>query len=189
MVHAPDPHTPLEETMRALAELVDAGKVGEIGASNIDGAWLEEATAVTPVAVVQNSYSLLDRRDSEPVLELCSERGLRFEAFGPLAGGWLTGKYRRGAPSPAGSRMTLRPEPYEEFDSDAVYDGLERFEEKAREKGLDLPTLAFAWLLSDPRVSSVVSGPRRPEHLEPPVAALQVNLSAGERDELASFFP
>jgi aryl-alcohol dehydrogenase-like predicted oxidoreductase len=188
MVHEPDPETPVSETMEAFAGLLDTGTIGEIGASNIDGEWLEEALAVARVGVVQNSYSLLDR-DSEPVLALCADRGIRFEAFGPLAGGWLTGKYRRDAAPPAGSRMTLRPGPYREFDSDEVYDGLERFQVAAEERGADMPTLAFAWLLSDPRVSSVVSGPRRPEHLQPPVAALEVDLSPAERDDLASLFP
>jgi aryl-alcohol dehydrogenase-like predicted oxidoreductase len=188
MVHETDPDIPVAETMDAFAELVDRGVVGEIGASNVDVAWLEEARAVAPVGVVQNSYSLLDR-ESEPVLEFCAARGIRFEVFGPLAGGWLTGKYRRDAAPPEGSRMTQRPEPYREFESDEVYDALERFEAAASERGVDMPTLAFAWLLSDPRVSAVVVGPRRPEHLGPPLAAAQVSLSEAERDEVASLFP
>ena len=187
MAHEPDPDTPVAETMQAFGELLAEGTIGVIGASNVDEAWLEEALAVAPVEVVQNSYSLLDR-ESEPLLDFCAERGMRFEAFGPLAGGWLTGKYRRDAPAPPGSRMTLRPGPYREFESDLVYDGLERFEELAAGKGMDMTTLAFAWLLSDPRVSSVVVGPRRPEHLEPAVAARDVELSAADRDELASLF-
>jgi aryl-alcohol dehydrogenase-like predicted oxidoreductase len=188
MVHETDPETPVAETMGAFAELLEAGAISEIGASNVDVAWVEEALAVAPVGVVQNSYSLLDR-ETESVLAFCVERGIRFEAFGPLAGGWLTGKYRRAEPAPEGSRMTLRPEPYREFESDAVYDGLERFEEAARERAVDMPTLAFAWLLSDPRVSSVVVGPRRLEHLGPSLAAGGVELGATERDELASLFP
>jgi aryl-alcohol dehydrogenase-like predicted oxidoreductase len=188
MVHEQDPGTPVADTMGAFAELVEAGTIGEIGASNVDVAWLEAALAVAPVGVVQNSYSLLDR-ESEPVVELCAERGIRFEVFGPLAGGWLTGKYRRDEPAPEGSRMTMRPEPYREFESDAVYDGLERFEREARDRGVDMPTLAFAWLLADPRVSSVVVGPRRPEHLEPSLAAGSVPLAEAERDQLASLFP
>jgi aryl-alcohol dehydrogenase-like predicted oxidoreductase len=188
MVHETDPETPVTETMGAFAELVDRGVVGEIGASNVDVEWLEEALAVAPVAVVQNSYSLLDR-ESEDVLAFCAARGIRFEVFGPLAGGWLTGKYRRNAPAPEGSRMTMRPEPYREFESAEVYDALERFEAAASERGVDMPTLAFAWLLADPRVSSVVVGPRRPEHLRPAVAAAEVRLSQTERDEVASIFP
>ncbi len=189
LVHEPDPHTTVDETMRALAELVEAGKVDAIGASNVDRAWLEEANAVAPVAVVQNSYSLLDREAQGEVLPLCGEHGIAFTAFGPLAGGWLAGKYRRGEPLPAGSRMTLRPEPYRHLDDDAVYRGLAQLEEAASGRGVDMPTLAFAWLLSDPRVAGVVVGPRRPEQLEPALAALGIELGERERGELASLFP
>jgi aryl-alcohol dehydrogenase-like predicted oxidoreductase len=189
MVHEPDPETPLEETLGALRELMEAGKVGSIGASNVDGAWLEEALQIAPIAVVQNSYSLLDREAAREVMPFCRDRGITFTAFGPLAGGWLSGKYRRGEPPPPGSRMTLRPEPYAHLDDDAVYDGLERFADAARQRGVDMPTLAFAWLLSDPLVAGVVVGPRRPGHLDPAVAALDLPLTAAERDELASLFP
>jgi len=189
LIHEPDPQTPLEETLGALRELVAMGKVGAIGASNVDRAWLEEALPIAPIAVVQNSYSLLDRKAEREVLPLCRDRGITFTAFGPLAGGWLSGKYRRGEPPPPGSRMTLRPEPYVHLDDDAVYRGLERFADAARQRGVDMPTLAFAWLLSDPHVGGVVIGPRRPDHLDPAVAALDLELAEAERDELASLFP
>jgi aryl-alcohol dehydrogenase-like predicted oxidoreductase len=189
LIHEPDPDTPVEETLGALVELVEGGKVGAIGASNVDRAWLEEAVPLAPVSVVQNSYSLLDREPEVEVLPFCTEHGIAFTVFGPLSGGWLTGKYRRGEPAPAGSRMTQRPEGYAHFDRGAVYDSLGRFEAAAVERGVDMPTLAFAWLVSNPQVSSVVAGPRRPEHLEPAVAALHLRLSPDERDELASLFP
>jgi len=85
--------------------------------------------------------------------------------------------------------MTQRPEGYLQFDDEAVHRGLERLGAAAEERGLDMPTLALAWLLADPRVTSVVVGPRRPEHLEPAVASADVRLTPAERDELASFFP
>jgi aryl-alcohol dehydrogenase-like predicted oxidoreductase len=186
LIHEPDPNTALEETLDALDEVVGAGKARAIGASNVDVGWLEEAGG--RVEQVQNSRSLLDR-ESEDVLAYCTEHGLSFTAFGPLAGGWLTGKYRRAQAPPAGSRMTMRPEPYLHLDDDGVYDGLDRFAAAAAERGVDMTTLAIAWLLADPRVSAVVVGPRRPEHLEPARAALDLELSPAERDELASFFP
>lgn len=189
LVHAPDPDTPVAETMAMFGELLEWGKIGAIGASNVDRAWLEEALEVAPVSVVQNGYSLLDRGAEEEVLPFCIKRGIDFTAFGPLEGGWLTGKYRRGEPAPPGSRMTLRPEPYAYLDYDAVFDGIERFEEAARERGVDMPTLAFAWLLSEPRVAAVVVGPRRSAHFEPAFAALDLHLSGDERDQLASLFP
>jgi aryl-alcohol dehydrogenase-like predicted oxidoreductase len=189
LIHEPDPETPLQETLGVLGELADAGRVGAIGASNVDLAWLQAAVAIAPIGVVQNSYSLLDREAEREVLPFCRERGITFTAFGPLSGGWLCGKYRRGEPPPPGSRMTLRPEPYVHLDDDAVYGGLERLAEAARQRGVDMPTLAFAWLLSDPRVAAVVIGPRRPDHLDPAVAALDLELAESERDELASLFP
>jgi aryl-alcohol dehydrogenase-like predicted oxidoreductase len=186
LIHEPDPVTPVEETLAALEEVKRDGKVREIGASNVDVRWLEQAAG--RITWVQNSYSLLDR-ESEDVLAYCAEHGIAFSPFGPLAGGWLAGKYRRGQPLPAGSRMTMRPEPYLRYDDDAVYDGLERLAAAATQHGVDMPTLAFAWLFSDPRITAVVAGPRRPEHLEPPRTALELDLSPAERDELASLFP
>jgi aryl-alcohol dehydrogenase-like predicted oxidoreductase len=184
LIHEPDPETPVEETLAALVELLDAGKVGAIGASNVDRAWLEGALPLAPVSVVQNSYSLLEREAEEEVLPFCAEHGIAFTAFGPLAGGWLTGKYRRGELPPAGSRMTLRPEGYSHFERDEMYDGLEQLAGQG-----DMATLAFAWLFANPLVSAVVTGARRPEHLDPVFAALDMQLSPAERDELASLFP
>jgi aryl-alcohol dehydrogenase-like predicted oxidoreductase len=186
LIHEPDPDTPIGETLDALDEVVGAGKARAIGASNVDRAWLEEARG--RVSWVQNSYSLLDR-EPDDVLDYCAEHGIPFAPFGALAGGWLTGKYRRGEPPPPGSRMTMRPEPYRHFEDEAVYDGLDRLAAAAAERDVDMPTLAFAWVLSDPRVQAVVVGPRRPEHLQPAIAALDLRLSLAECDELASLFP
>jgi aryl-alcohol dehydrogenase-like predicted oxidoreductase len=189
LLHEPDPDTPVVETLSALAELVDAGRVRAIGASNVDRAWLEEADSLASLSVVQNSYSLLERDSEDEVLPYCAEHGLAFTVFGPLAGGWLTGKYRRDQPPPPGSRMTQRPEGYAQFERDEVYDGLERFEAAARGRGVDMPTLAFAWLFSNSEVTAVVTGPRGPDHLDPAFAGLELRLSPEERDELASLFP
>jgi aryl-alcohol dehydrogenase-like predicted oxidoreductase len=186
LIHEPDPDTPIAETVGALEEVKAVGKAAAFGASNVDVAWLEEAGP--GVSSVQNSYSLLDR-GSEDVLAHCSERGITFSPFGPLAGGWLTGKYRRVEPPPPGSRMTQRPESYRRYEDERIYDGLDRLAQAAADRGVDMPTLAYAWLFSDPRIAAVVTGPRRPEHLDPALAALEVELSPAERDELASFFP
>jgi 1-deoxyxylulose-5-phosphate synthase len=185
LIHEPDPDTPLEETLDALEELERAGKVRAFGASNVDVAWLEQAAG--RLQLVQNSYSLLDR-ESYDVLAYCAAHGIRFTPFSPLAGGWLAGKYRRDQAPPPGSRMTMRPEPYAHLQNEAVYDGLDRLQAAAADRGVDMPTLAIAWLLADPRIDAVVVGPRRREHLEPAIAAMQVELSPAERDELASLF-
>jgi aryl-alcohol dehydrogenase-like predicted oxidoreductase len=194
LIHAPDPDTPLAETLRTFDELVRAGKVRAIGASNVERAYLEEALAISEreglvrFEWVQNSYSLLDREPEDGVLQFCAEHGLGFTPFSPLAGGWLTGKYSRGASYPAGSRMTQRPEPYAEYDCERVWRGLERLAAAARERGIDVATLAFAWLFARPGVTAVVVGPRRPEHLEPARRALDLELMPAERDEIARYF-
>jgi aryl-alcohol dehydrogenase-like predicted oxidoreductase len=192
LTHDWDPDVPIAETLGALDELVREGKVGAFGASNVDGAQLRDALAASPGSRyewVQNSYSLLDRAAENEVLPLCADAGLGFTPFSPLAGGWLTGKYVRGADAPAGSRMTMRPEPYAQFvDDDAVWRGLDGLAAAAAERGTSQAALALAWLLGDARVTSVVVGPRRPEHLEPALVALEHPVTAAERDMLSLLF-
>ena len=194
LAHEPDPETPIEETLRAFDDLVRSGKVGAIGASNLDGGQLEEALEASSrdglarFDWVQNEYSLLRRQPESDVLPLAAREGLAFTPFGPLGGGWLTGKYRRGEPYPSGSRMTQRPEPYADLASERIFLGLERFQAAAAERGVEPATLAIAWVLSHPQVTAVVVGPRRPEHLEPALAALELRLSPQERNELAELF-
>jgi aryl-alcohol dehydrogenase-like predicted oxidoreductase len=173
---------------------VRAGKVRAIGASNMSAAGLEEALraseerGVARFEWVQNAYSLLERDDEADVLPLCERLGLGYTPFGPLAGGWLAGRYRRGQPYPAGSRMTLRPEPYEDIASERTFDALEAFEAAARGRGANSATLALAWVLHNPLVTAVIVGPRRPEHLEPARRALELRLSEAERAELGALF-
>jgi aryl-alcohol dehydrogenase-like predicted oxidoreductase len=174
----------VEETAEAFAELVHAGTIRAFGGSNVDAAWVEAARP----AVVQNSFSLLENEVDPALRDLCARDGIAFTPFGPLAGGWLTGKYRRGAEPPAGSRMTLRPEPYRHLQSDRIYDALEAFERAASQRGTTPAALALAWLLADPGVTAIVLGPRRPEHLQPALDALELELTATERDELTALF-
>ena len=172
VTHDWDPDVPIAETAGALDELVAAGKIGAYGLSNVGGAQLREALAVGSFGWVQNEYSLLEREAEREVLPICAERGLGFTPFSPLAGGWLTGKYRRGEPLPAGSRMTMRPEPYEHLRTDAVFDQLEALEREADGRGVSIATLAIEFLFRDPRITAVVVGPRRPGHLMPVVDAI-----------------
>jgi aryl-alcohol dehydrogenase-like predicted oxidoreductase len=182
LAHEWDPDVPVAEVAGVFEELVAAGKIGAYGLSNVGGGQLRTALEAGSFAAVQNSYSLLDRDAERDVLPLCGANGLWFQAFSPLAGGWLTGKYRRDAPAPEGSRMTMRPGPYEHLRDDRVYDALEELEGRG-----DPATLALAWLLADERVS-VVLGPRRPEQLQPVLAALDSPLSAEEREALSAEF-
>jgi aryl-alcohol dehydrogenase-like predicted oxidoreductase len=195
LAHAFDPDTPQEETLGAFDGLVRAGKVGAVGASNFTAEQLAEALELSALEglvryeLVQNSFSLLDRGDAETVFPVCREHGLGYEAFGPLAGGWLAGRYRRGEPYPEGSRMTQRPEGYRRFERDEVFDALEAFEREARERGVTPAGLALAWLLATPDVTAVVVGPTRVAHLEPVREALALDLTAAERDHLRGLFP
>jgi aryl-alcohol dehydrogenase-like predicted oxidoreductase len=188
LTHEPDPDTPLEETLDALQELARAGKVRAIGLSNVTGAELAGALALSRIDCIQNSYSLLDRDAEAEVLPLCERHGLGFTAFSPLAGGWLTGKYRRDKAAPPGSRMTTRPEGYRHMEAGAVYDGLDTLAALAQEHGVDMATLALAWLLGEPRVTAAILGPRVPAHFEPASKALGLELSSSEREEIAALF-
>jgi aryl-alcohol dehydrogenase-like predicted oxidoreductase len=177
------------ETEGEAHALVAAGRIRAYGGSNADAAWLEEALRHGNPAWVQNSYSLLERGDETSVLPVVAREGLGYTPFSPLAGGWLTGKYRRGEEPPAGSRMTLRPEPYAHLLDDGVFDGLEAFEAAAAERGTSPAALAIAWLLAHPQVTAVVIGPRRPEQLLPALEALELRLSPPEHEQLAMMFP
>ena len=183
LTHAWDPDVPVAETAGALDELVAEGKIGAYGCSNVDRDQLAEAVGAGAFRWVQNSYSLLDRDVERGVLPFCAEHGLGFMSFSPLAGGWLTGKYRRAEAAPPGSRMTLRPGPYEALQTDETFDRLEQLAELG-----DPATLALGWLLGDPRVTAIVVGPRRPEQLRPALDALGRPLSAPQRDELSALF-
>ena len=194
LVHEPDPETPIEETLGALDDLVHAGKVHYAGASNFE-AWklavsllASERDRLVRFEWVQNDYSLLSRGAEREVLPLCKDQGLGFTPFSPLAGGWLTGKYRKPKDYPEGSRMTLRPEPYSHLEQEKVFTALERFRREAEERGVAMASLAMAWVLSHPQTTAIVIGPRRPEHLELARQALDIDLSEEDRQELSAIF-
>ena len=194
MAHDFDPDTPHEETLGALDALIEAGTVGAIGASNFTADQLAEAVEISELEGlaryewVQNSFSLLEQDDVESLFPVCHEHGLGYEAFGPLAGGWLTGRYRRGADYPEGSRMTQRPEGYRKFEDDAVFDALEALEGRAQERGVSMAGLALAWLLAVPEVTAIIVGPTRAEQLDPVREALSLELSAAEHADLRGLF-
>jgi aryl-alcohol dehydrogenase-like predicted oxidoreductase len=194
LAHEFDPDVPQEETLVAFDELVRSGKVGTVGASNFSAEHLAEALEISLLEGMvryewaQRSYSLLDREDEETIFPLCREHGLGYEAYGPLAGGWLTGKYRRGAAYPEGSRMTQRPESYLRYARDEVFDALEAFERQALGRGVSMAGLAIAWLLGAANVTAVVIGPTSVEQLEPVREALGLDLTSDERDHLRGLF-
>ncbi|MEN9935648.1 MAG: hypothetical protein RLZZ387_2227 [Chloroflexota bacterium] len=162
-VHRWDDATPLEETLRALDDLVRAGKVRYIGASNF-ASWqlaranlLAEVRGWSPFVSVQNHYHMLERELEREVLPFCNAFGVGVLPYFPLAGGFLTGKYRRGEPPPAGSRGETSPY-VKAYLTDANHERVERLTTWAEGHGHTMGELAHAWLLAQPQVSSVISG-------------------------------
>ncbi len=194
LAHDFDPETPQEETLQAFDDGIRAGKIGAVGASNFDAEQLAEALELSVLEGlpryewIQNGFSLLDQQDTETVFPLLRQHGLGYTPYSPLAGGWLTGKYRRNEPPPPGSRMTLRPEPYAGYTSDRVFDALEELERLATERGSSMAGLALAWALALPELTAIVIGPGRPDHLAPAFEALTISLSESERDHLTEVF-
>jgi aryl-alcohol dehydrogenase-like predicted oxidoreductase len=175
--HRPDGVTPIAETLGAMHELVEEGKVRHLGVSNMDAAQLREGAAAAPVAVVQNRYSLLERGAEEEVLPAFTELGIGFVPYFPLASGLLTGKYRRGEPAPQGTRLEGQ-----EID-DETYDRIEALERFAAERGRSLLELAFGALASRPEIVSVIAGATSPEQVRSNAAAASWQLTP---EELAS---
>jgi aryl-alcohol dehydrogenase-like predicted oxidoreductase len=194
LVHEPDPHTPLEETLDVLDSLVAAGKVRYIGASNFPAWLLTKALWISDVSGgqrfewIQNAFSLVDKDDQAEVLDLCRDQGLGFTNFSPLAGGLLTGKYHLDDDYPEGSRMTKRPEPYLRHWNEETFARLDRLGAAASDAGVSMAGLALGWLYNHPDVTSSIVGPRRASHFEPVEEAMRLDLGESEWGEVGAIF-
>jgi aryl-alcohol dehydrogenase-like predicted oxidoreductase len=191
-LHAPDPATPIPETLGALDELVRAGKVLEIGGSNFSAEQIDETSRISAeheqarFVSVQNEYSLL-RRGPERfgVLDACERNGVAFIPYFPLASGVLTGKYHRDEAPPAGTRLAGMPsERAESALSAKVFDRVEALDAWARDHGHTLLELAISWLLARPTVASVIAGATRPEQVQANSAAASWHLSDDDLREI-----
>jgi aryl-alcohol dehydrogenase-like predicted oxidoreductase len=171
--HVPDGVTPLPETVAALDELVGEGKVRYTGSSNLAAWQVADADSYARrhdrnrFVSAQNAYSLLDRTAERELAPACVAHGVGILPYFPLANGLLTGKYRRGEPAPAGTRMETRLDTVR----DRTFDRVEALEEYARERGLALLDVAIAGLAAQPAVSSVIAGATRPEQVKANAAA------------------
>ncbi|MDA1061323.1 MAG: aldo/keto reductase [Chloroflexi bacterium] len=188
-VHQPDRSTPLEETLRALDDLVTAGKVRYIGNSNYSGweiasgHYIAQRDRVTPFISAQNNYSLLDRSVEAEIGPACEAFGLGMLPFFPLASGMLTGKYGRNQDAPEGTRLSGGGFAARVL-TDRNWDIVERLDAWARDRDHTLLELAFGWLASKPFVTSVIAGATKPEQIEANVAAGEWRLSAEELAEV-----
>jgi aryl-alcohol dehydrogenase-like predicted oxidoreductase len=194
LIHEPDPDTPLEETLRALDDLIHQGKIRYIGASNmpawllVRALWLSDKYNLHRFQWVQNSYSLLERDDERDMLPLCADQKLGYTPFSPLAGGFLTGKYGFDASYPEGSRMTLRPQPYFKLWNEKTFAQLAQLQQQAAQRGVSMAGLALAWVMHQLQVTAPIIGPRRPEHFQPVREALSLALSQTEWQAIADLF-
>lgn len=185
-LHQPDPLTPIEETLRALADLVRQGKVRYVGCSNLpgwqvaDAQWTAKAANLDAFVSCQDEYSLLMRGIEKELLPAAGRFGLGLLPFFPLACGLLTGKYRGGAPKDA--RLAQVQRFADKYMTERNLKTVDRLDDWARSRGKSLLELAFSWLAANPATSSVIAGATRPEQLEQNVKAVGWALT---KDELA----
>jgi aryl-alcohol dehydrogenase-like predicted oxidoreductase len=184
--HVPDAETPIEETLRALDDLVHQGKVRYLGSSNfsawqlVDADWTATSNGLNRFATAQNQYSLLDRRLEREVIPACEEFGIGILPYFPLASGMLTDKYRRGTDAPEGTRLSTMGERAKAAMSDDIFDVVEKLSSFAQEREHSLLELAMSWLASLPCISSVIAGTTSVEQVKQNASAAAWQLSDEE---------
>jgi aryl-alcohol dehydrogenase-like predicted oxidoreductase len=177
-LHRPDPLTPIEETIRALDDLVRAGKVRYVGCSNlpawqvVEALWTAKHAGSSAFISCQDEYSLLSRSGVErELMPAMQAYGLGLLPYSPLGSGLLSGKYKRNAPMPDGARLTRIPRLADKFLTENNWTRAEKLADFAAARGRTLLELAFSWLLARPTVASVIAGATKPEQLEQNVKA------------------
>jgi aryl-alcohol dehydrogenase-like predicted oxidoreductase len=193
-IHRPDFTTDVDETLAALSDLVHQGKVRAVGSSTfpaeliVEAQWVAQRRGRERFVCEQPPYSIFARGIERAVLPTCRRYDRGVIVWGPLNGGWLTGKYRRGAAPPAGSRAASGRIParydFERPDVQRKFDLLEELEKVAADAGLSLTHMAQAWVLEHPAVTSAIIGPRTPDQLADVLAAADVHLDADTLDRV-----
>jgi aryl-alcohol dehydrogenase-like predicted oxidoreductase len=190
--HIADPRTPIEETLRALDDLVRQGKVLYIGCSTlsawqvVEAQWTSTHLGLDRFVACQERYNLIERQLDAELMPVIQSYGLGLIPFSPLANGLLTGKYRRDAPLPAGARLTTTPRIAERYLTEANWALVERLGAFCAARGRSLLDLAFGWLLHRPAVASVIAGATSPEQVAANVRAAEWAPSREDMDEIDS---
>lgn len=190
--HRFDATTPLEETLRALSDLVSKGKILYYGVSEEWGAArLEEAQKIIekyglyPMTVIQPQYNMIDRYIEHEIVSVCEKYGIGITPFSPLAQGLLTGKYKKGQPYPEGSRATHQADKQiNNLLTDENLDKVEKLTKIAKQLGTNMSVLALSWILRKSIVSSVITGASKPSQLENNIAASEFKIPSDALDEI-----
>ncbi len=190
-VHMQDRSTPIEETLRALDDLVSAGKVRYVACSNFTGyrlvesLWAADKRSTVRFESVQLQWSLVDRGCERDVVPACREFGLGVLVWGALARGFLSGKYRRGEPAPSGSRFESWRDTLKHYDKEQGWATVDAVRSIAERRRTSMSAVAHAWLLQKSEVSSIILGARDVKQLEENLSCLDVKLDPAELDELS----
>jgi aryl-alcohol dehydrogenase (NADP+) len=191
-MHAWDSQTPLDETLEALDRLMQQGKVRHVGFSNCAAwqlcktLWYQERAGHPRLAAVQPPYNLVVRDIERELLPLCADQQVGVLAYSPLGSGFLTGKYRPRGEMPKGTRMEIVPGTIPAYFHDAGFRILDGLRAKAEQVGVPIPVLALAWVMAEPRVTSVLIGVRSPAQIDQALQADALNISAELRAELSA---
>ncbi|MCD6518714.1 MAG: aldo/keto reductase [Anaerolineae bacterium] len=194
-IHRWDPSTPIEETLETLNDLVRQGKVRYLGCSNL-AAWqlckflqASKENHWSKFISIQPIYNALNRSIESELLPLCAREGLGVITYNPLAGGMLTGKYKRGGAMPSGARLEAFKNYYQRYYTEEALDLVEAFVQAAQERQITPAQLALAWVLAEPRVTCPIIGARNLEQFEDTIQGLQIELSPEERQQIPAVLP
>jgi len=195
-IHRPHNECATDETLRALDDLVRSGKVRYIGCSTfaawqvVESLWLSERHGLNRYVTEQPPYHLLDRRIERELVPMAQTYGLGLIPWSPLAGGFLTGKYRKNADTPTDARYNKgEGRGAQMLDNDAAVDAVEGLAQLAEDKGCTLDALALAWVAQQPGISSAIMGPRTPEQLASNLKALDVEITDADRERIDALCP
>ena len=194
-IHRPHPECAIDETLRALDDLVRSGKVRYLGSSTfaawqlIESLWASERHHLNRFVTEQPPYNLMDRRIERELIPACRTHGIGLIPWSPLASGFLTGKYRRGGAIPAGSRFDRADNHKEQTTLAACHDVIEGLETIANRKGCTLAQLALAWCRDQPGITSPIIGPRTLDQLKDNLGAMDVTLDDDDRQQIDELCP